>query len=431
VDIKSIVQEQLKQIEETYDSVHEIRDIANDIIVHVSKLNAGQYKQQRHFTYIQGTFLRDVAFKKKPVELLQFVTQSQLYISFTPRQENQDSTGRYNSNFNDPSILKRTEIEVFYDKAEIARKIEEDLKKDYYSHNSVYNTFYYAFIATIIHELQHAYDDFRSRGRAYRTKQFKAFNKKYWKSGENKEVKFAELDDQGRLEKFKSYLKLPHEIWARFSEAFQRIGFYKSDWHEDPNDPNSLKVIYTMEPMKESIRDLKIYMPNFSVLDQATKERLYKAVIAYWHIAKERLPAYQEMQNKKFNEKGNGDDDLTDLNLAESKENVSIDYANGKILLNGEPVGVVELFDRGNGYVVLDKILVYDTARGQGIATQAMKQIIDKYRAERKIITLTPDSVYGANKNKLIRWYTSLGFVLNKGKNKDFKTMQLMYLPLS
>jgi hypothetical protein len=49
-----------------------------------------------------------------------------------------------------------------------------------------------------------------------------------------------------------------------------------------------------------------------------------------------------------------------------------------------------------------------------------------------KIITLTPDNLWGSNVNKLKKWYKSLGFVENKGRNKDFQTMQAMYrLPKS
>ena len=56
-----------------------------------------------------------------------------------------------------------------------------------------------------------------------------------------------------------------------------------------------------------------------------------------------------------------------------------------------------------------------------------MSQVIDYANKKNLIITLTPDEVWGSSKNKLIKWYKSLGFVMNHGKNKDFETMQLMY----
>jgi GNAT superfamily N-acetyltransferase len=425
VELDRLIREELGRIEETFDSVHEIKNIANDILIHISKENFKLYNEYGKFMYIQGAYLKNVPLKTKPTALLQFVTQSQLYIDFDAKKEGMEKDGYYRADLNNRSLFKETEITLLYDKESIGAKINEAMSKDHYSQNSIYTIFYYQFISSLIHELQHAFDDFRSRGKAYSTKQSKNYFKKYLDQN-NREIKMADLDPENALKKFREYLKLPHEIWARFAQAFERINFYKIDWDDDGK--GGIKVTVKMEPLRESISDLKYRMPNFSVLDEKVKQRLYKAVIAYWHRAQELLPAYQKLQQQRFNGESKGD--LSDMNENQNTK-IVVDFVSGKILLNDNPVGIVELYDRGDGYVSLDKLLIYEEARGQGYASQAMKQIIDKYRAEHKILTLTPDHVYGGNTNKLIRWYRSLGFVLNKGKNKDFKTMQLMYLPLS
>ena len=102
-------------------------------------------------------------------------------------------------------------------------------------------------------------------------------------------------------------------------------------------------------------------------------------------------------------------------------------FASYKIMNDGQVVGEMELMNRDNKYLILDKIIIEKEFRGAGYANDAMKLLFDYADKQNKIITLTPDSLWGANKNKLQKWYQSLGFVVNKGRNKDFETMQLMY----
>ena len=106
-------------------------------------------------------------------------------------------------------------------------------------------------------------------------------------------------------------------------------------------------------------------------------------------------------------------------------------YDSLKIMNDGQVVGEVGIVDRGiqggNHYIAIDKIFIDEQFRGNDYANDAMKLIFYYADNNNLIITLTPDSVWGANKSKLKAWYKSLGFVENKGRNKDFQTMQLMY----
>lgn len=132
--------------------------------------------------------------------------------------------------------------------------------------------------------------------------------------------------------------------------------------------------------------------------------------------------------------------DINNLNLKPIRENVSVNlpttdniggYGTYKITNNGQYVGTLSIIDReiqgGSRYIVVDKIFIEPEFRGEGYAGDAMKilfQFADKHNI---IITLTPDNLWGSNVNKLKKWYKSLGFIENKGKSKDFQTMQLMY----
>jgi len=101
------------------------------------------------------------------------------------------------------------------------------------------------------------------------------------------------------------------------------------------------------------------------------------------------------------------------------------------IKINDNKIGEICISDRGiqgnNHYITIDKIFINDEHRGKGYANSAMNVVLDYANKNNVIIALTPDNMWNVNKNKLINWYKSLGFVMNTGKRKDFYTMQLMY----
>lgn len=130
--------------------------------------------------------------------------------------------------------------------------------------------------------------------------------------------------------------------------------------------------------------------------------------------------------------------DINNLTFGSIKESVSVNipqklggYDSLKIVDNGQVVGSVGIMDRGiqgqNHYITIDKIFIEKEFRGKGYANDAMKLIFDYADRDKMIVTLTPDNTWGSSKSKLTSWYKSLGFIMNKGRNKDFQTMQLMY----
>ena len=123
-------------------------------------------------------------------------------------------------------------------------------------------------------------------------------------------------------------------------------------------------------------------------------------------------------------------------NMVNEKVNLNLPtklsgYDSFDITNDGQVVGSVGIIDRGiqgnNHYISIDKIIINKDFRGNGYANDAMKILFEYADNNNLIITLTPDNVWGASIPKLKAWYKSLGFVENKGKKKDFQTMQLMY----
>lgn len=77
--------------------------------------------------------------------------------------------------------------------------------------------------------------------------------------------------------------------------------------------------------------------------------------------------------------------------------------------------------------ISLHKIVVPEAMRNQGTGTKAMQDIINYADSQNKTIALTPSSDFGGNKTRLTGFYKKLGFVENKGRNKDYEISESMY----
>jgi hypothetical protein len=74
----------------------------------------------------------------------------------------------------------------------------------------------------------------------------------------------------------------------------------------------------------------------------------------------------------------------------------------------------------------LNKIIVPEDKRNVGTGTKVMKEITKYADKNDLIISLTPSTDFGGSKTKLIDFYKKLGFVMNKGKNKNYEFTDLM-----
>ena len=72
-------------------------------------------------------------------------------------------------------------------------------------------------------------------------------------------------------------------------------------------------------------------------------------------------------------------------------------------------------------------IRVAKELQNQGRATNAMQNLIAYADQSGKRIDISPTGEFGANKKRLVAWYKNLGFVENKGANKDFAISATMY----
>lgn len=84
----------------------------------------------------------------------------------------------------------------------------------------------------------------------------------------------------------------------------------------------------------------------------------------------------------------------------------------------------------GRSAVFVDILRIKRELRGRGIGRAVMQAIIDYADERGLVVALTPDPYDGSTKTGLRRFYKSLGFVDNKGRNKDFRLSYSMYRPL-
>jgi hypothetical protein len=93
------------------------------------------------------------------------------------------------------------------------------------------------------------------------------------------------------LNKEKEYLNLPHEIWARFSQAIAKTYLMGVDFEGDG-------IKYFMYDIHKSVKDFMSNYHYFSVLPKKMKLRLIKAVVQFWHLEQEEMKRLNNKMNK-------------------------------------------------------------------------------------------------------------------------------------
>ena len=88
----------------------------------------------------------------------------------------------------------------------------------------------------------------------------------------------------------------------------------------------------------------------------------------------------------------------------------------------------IDAYPSRNNEINLSRIVVDKSKRNQGLGTAAMQDLIQYADDTGKTIKLSPSTDFGGTSvNRLKDFYKRLGFVENKGKNKDFTISELMY----
>jgi GNAT superfamily N-acetyltransferase len=76
--------------------------------------------------------------------------------------------------------------------------------------------------------------------------------------------------------------------------------------------------------------------------------------------------------------------------------------------------------------IKLSRIVINPDFRDKGVGTSLLNDLINYADKTKKIVTLTPSSDFGGNKNRLVQFYKKFGFKMNKGVHKSYEYMDTM-----
>lgn len=203
-------------LNETYSSIKELEILSNDIIDFFIKELENIIEMDsmldidRDFSEYEKIFDVDFLTKKykRNFKEIKDFTEQKITIEFLPEKKHVGkSLAKYSKIDINKNSVKTISLKLINDKLnDLVNKIKNGLniKKDplFVGREGL--------IAVLLHELQHAYDDYRSEG-------------KY------KEVEKVDIYGLPIEKSYKEYLNLKHEIDARFAQTFTTIDFYKNN----------------------------------------------------------------------------------------------------------------------------------------------------------------------------------------------------------
>lgn len=128
--------------------------------------------------------------------------------------------------------------------------------------------------STILHELQHAYDAWRSKNKFVHNSKMGKFRNKQTSN---------DTDDE---DKVVSYLKLQHEVNARFSQALEAITLFDYNFGKDPTKPFNKR---TMRPFDTVLNDFKRNFNGWSVMSPSAQKRLVNRVSKMYHETSDKI----------------------------------------------------------------------------------------------------------------------------------------------
>lgn len=284
--IRKMVEEQV--ISETQDGQKDLQKFTNDIlkafgseIVDKRDHNAWLDPESPHLRNLPSFFTGKMD-GKGFVEIEDFVRETSIKISLTTIIGGKKET-KGQLSYGSPDQNQGREILEIY-----LRYSQEDLdeinnlfvENEHANENDVYFIIYYMFHSTLLHELQHAYDAWRSKGKAFSN------NRGY----EDRKQKARELSVSKPLYDLtpeeleavessrKEYLNLVSEINARYAQAVQQTRFYKID-KENNKAAESWDNVFS---------SFKTFFYGWSGLSDKMKRRLTQRV----------SKAYQEISEK-------------------------------------------------------------------------------------------------------------------------------------
>jgi hypothetical protein len=138
---------------------------------------------------------------------------------------------------------------------------------------------------TLLHELQHAFDDFRSDGKAFNIRKDSKEDRirlEYLNNKDGNELKEEERVFIGK--KYLEYSNSKHEVDARFTSTVYNTNFYIWDFDKSIKEE---KDVLSMVDFKEAYRSFKSNITNYRHLSEEEKKRLGQKFGKFYELEKD------------------------------------------------------------------------------------------------------------------------------------------------
>ena len=158
-------------------------------------------------------------------------------------------------------------------------------RSDNFTYKDIYFDIFYDFFSSLLHELQHAYDSYRSGGKAF-DKQIK--DEKYREELKKKQTLLQRREELVEDEinfvnsVSKKYLNFPHEINARFTQAVKDTSFWEFDV-----DVEKEEEISKMIDFRKVFKDFKRKFDGWNILSEEDKYKLRRKLSQFWYLEKD------------------------------------------------------------------------------------------------------------------------------------------------
>lgn len=286
MQINKIILEEIQEyISETFISVSEIRKLSDRIIKRVSKiLNENLTKDGR--IYKMPTIKLETIDSSGFKEIKEFVDSVNLSIDFHNKTNN--VAGSYETLVSkeltyDPNYDFKIGVNIDDLNAEIWLLNAKHKEGDSISEWDMYQKMYRLINNTLIHELQHAYDDFRSKNKIFHSKRHDKYFEKKDELNKQDQINQHEKNIKEKIKQLQRYTKLESEIWGRFIQAIDNTYFTTVDYTVKD------RFAFIMRPLRDVVRDFKYEFRDYNVLTEKQKKNIIRRVSQFWHYEKENL----------------------------------------------------------------------------------------------------------------------------------------------
>ncbi len=244
-------------MESINENVHHIQELI--------QLNKTLLKQLSHILYKLKDDLNKDKIKRIPLLTLNYVPIE--YSLLNPFIDDSGlKVGFEYSNEVGGEFLVHDNIIYLYLNDEILNNLNEIINEPDFDKSDIDSYINKEFKVTLLHELQHAFDKFRSNNKMFTDKE----HQDYFKSLKNKnDIK----DWVEKNKKWQQYINLTSEVWARVTETLSQISFYKL------NKDNTTEL--------KDVKDiLKLFSQKFKYwneLEPEKKKRVIKFIMNYYY----------------------------------------------------------------------------------------------------------------------------------------------------